>query len=99
MEDRNLALRAVVVPDGGLWAAQCLEYDIGAQGRTVEESIERLGAAVRAERAESVARNGVEFAGIPAAPGEFEEMWNRRAAALRPVSPLADRNVEYALCA
>ena len=99
MEDRNLTLRAIVVQDGDLWAAQCLEYDIGAQGRTLEESIERLSFAIRAECAESVERSGTEFAGIPAAPGEFEEMWNRRAGAFHPVSALADKNVEYALCA
>lgn len=99
MEDRNLTLRAVVVQDGDLWAAQCLEYDIGAQGRTLEESIERLSFAIRAECTESAERNGTEFAGIPKAPSEFEEMWNRRAGEFRPVSALADKNVEYALCA
>jgi len=70
-------LRVVVFQDGDLWVAQCLEYDIGAQGSTLPELRSRFEATLNAERAESVKAHGAAFAGIEAAPPMYEDMWNK----------------------
>lgn len=46
-------LRVIIFKDGDLFIAQCLEYDVAAQGRTEEEAQERLEVALRAEAREA----------------------------------------------
>ncbi len=71
-------IRVLVFKEGDLWVAQCLEYDIGAQARDLDALNIRLCAAVKAEAAESLERNGEMFKGIPPAPQMFHDMWERR---------------------
>ena len=93
------AIRVIVFNEGDMWAAQCLEYDIGAQANTLEELKERIEAAIDAECRESLARNGARFAGILPAPSHYERMWNKQAGRFTPETSFSDHSVEYALCA
>ena len=71
-------IRVVVFQEGDLWVAQCLEYDIGAQGADLDELQDRLMAVIDAERTESIERNGRAFAGIDPAPQHFQDMWGKQ---------------------
>lgn len=66
------ALRVIVLRDGDLFYAQCLEYDIAAQGKTADEAVERLGIALRQERKEAV-ESGIE---IGPAPDHYQKMYD-----------------------
>lgn len=54
----------LLIEDGDLFVAQCLEYDIAAQGRSKEEVLKRFRAAFKAEMAEAKER-GVEIGPAP----------------------------------
>jgi hypothetical protein len=81
-------IRAILFQQGGLWVGQCLEYDIGAQARDLDELKTRLALAIEAELRESVARCGAPFAGIPAAPPYFEQLWEKRSGSFQPRHPV-----------
>jgi len=64
--------------EGGQWIAQCLEYDIAAQGPDLDTVHERFDVTLKAELKESVEKHGKPFAGIPPAPDRYHRMWERR---------------------
>lgn len=78
MEKIEGTLRIVVFQDDGLWVAQCLEHDIGAQAADVDTLMARLEVTIKAEARESMERGGKPFAGIAPAPDRFHKMWDRR---------------------
>ena len=93
-------IRIVAFQDGDMWIAQCLEYDIGAQAESLEKLYERLSDAIEAERAESLDRQGQEFAGIPESPERFHKLYEKRAGCFLPEDDTsADSNRTFALCA
>lgn len=93
-----MEMRAVLFRDGDMWVAQCLEHDIGSQGNSLEEVITRLHVAINAERMESLERNKVEFAGIPAAPDRYHKLWHKQAGRFVPGRDSEMSNVDLALC-
>lgn len=101
-------IRAVMFREGDMWVAQCLEYDIGAQGKDLADLAKRLALTIELERSESINRLGKPFAGIDPAPERFHEMWERRTGQYHPTTPIRVRfrndgdgevPVELALCA
>jgi hypothetical protein len=54
-------IRAVLFRDGDLWVGQCIEYDIGAQAKTLTELHKKLELTVMLDLQESVKRHGVPF--------------------------------------
>jgi hypothetical protein len=97
-------IRVIVAREGDFWVAQCLEYDIGAQARDLDELRRRLQMAIQAEHDESMKRYGRAFAGIGQAPPYFHEQWDRRAGDFTPthssaVHDGADINIEYGMAA
>ena len=92
-------IRAVVIRDGDMWAAQCLEYDIGAQAASVGVLMDRLAYVIEAERAESTERSGEAFVGIPEAPKYFWDLWERGVVPLNPERGVLGEHVQLALCA
>ncbi len=102
-------IRAIIFREGDLWVAQCVEYDIGAQGRTLPEVTKRLELTVELELEESIRRHGAPFRGVPAAPSSVGDMWESQAGAFTPAAsapadtrPERDRakvGLELALCA
>ena len=98
------AIRVLLAREGDYWVAQCLEYDIGAQARDLDELRKRLIVALEAERQESFRRHGKPFAGISPAPGYFHELWQRRAGLFTPNKPATlpddpDIGIEFGLAA
>jgi hypothetical protein len=70
-------VRAILFREGDHWIGQCIEYDICAQAKNLTELKKKLELTIEFEREVSVKRHGYAFAGIPAAPQRFEEMWNK----------------------
>ena len=70
--------------DTASWNAQCLEYDIGAQAKSIEELQTRFEVTIRAEIEESVQANETPFAQIPKAPDYFFEQWENRSGLFTP---------------
>ena len=67
-------IRVVVLRSKEGFFAQCLEYDIGAQGQTEKEAMERLHLAMNAERAD-LAVKGKTLASIGPAPEELQALF------------------------
>jgi hypothetical protein len=77
-------IRVLLAREGDQWVAQCLEYDIGAQARNLDELRERLMVALVLERQESLRRHGRAFAGIDPAPQFYHDLWDKRAGEFTP---------------
>ena len=82
--DESDKFRVIVFQDGGSWVAQCLEYDIGAQARDLEELQDRFELAFNLELKKSIEKNGAPFAGIAPAPQYVQDMWEKRSGEFRP---------------
>lgn len=67
-------LRVLILKDGDVFVAQCLEIDIAAQGHTEGEAIARLRAALMAEL-ECAKEAGKSLADIGPAPKHFEMLF------------------------
>lgn len=70
-------VRAILFHEGDHWVGQCVEYDICTQAKNLTDLYRKLELTVQFEREESIKRHGAPFAGIPAAPARFEDMWNK----------------------
>jgi hypothetical protein len=70
-------LRAVLFEEGDSWSAQCLDYDVAAQAETLWELPEELARVLAIHIAASAQMNREPFAGIPAAPLRFWELFER----------------------
>ncbi len=68
--------RFVIFTEDDKIVAVCLEYDIGAQGRDMDELFRRLQTAYRAERDDSIVRTGQPFGDIEPAPQRYHDMWD-----------------------
>lgn len=79
MYDKD-SIRVLLIEEDDGWVAQCVEFDIGTQGATMEEASKRMGAVLKIEGQESLFRTGRLFGDVPAAPSEFLEIWNSRRA-------------------
>ena len=96
-------IRVLLSKEGEHWVAQCLEYDIGAQARDLDQLRKRLVVAIQAEREGSL-RHGKPFAGIGPAPRHYYDLWLRRAGEFKPVHPAVvtdapDIAIEFGLAA
>lgn len=65
------------------WVAQCLQYDIAAQGQTIEETQEAFATTVVGEFTYANEK-GVSMDSIPEAPECFWEQYKKVVAALAP---------------
>jgi hypothetical protein len=101
-EAMTQTIRVIVFYDEGLWVAQCLEYDIGAQAQDVDTLMARFDVTMKAEIKESIARHGRPLAGIAPAPERFHRMWDHRVRSML-VSPppwmISERPIDLALVA
>lgn len=71
--DTHDTIRVVVYRDGEAWIAQCVEYDICAQGKDFDTAMRRLIGTVNAESDYTMKKYGKEFAGIDPAPSVFAD--------------------------
>ena len=64
----NRTLRILLVSDGGSWTAQCLEHDIAAQGKTIENALLEFQRTLVAEVCLCAARGEQGLESVPRAP-------------------------------
>ncbi|MEO1018524.1 MAG: hypothetical protein AAFY56_12655 [Pseudomonadota bacterium] len=79
-------LRVLLISSAEGWIAQCLDYDICAQGSSEDEVKLRFALTVEADLAESIDRHGEPFKGIDPAPSSFHALWGEAEVANQPVS-------------
>ncbi|MEQ9642520.1 MAG: hypothetical protein RIM84_21005 [Alphaproteobacteria bacterium] len=100
MSETYPTVRVVVYSEGEMLVAQCLEYDIGAQGESFEDVTERFHIAFEAEYEASIEIRGEPFAGVPPAPRQFFEMWEECSSTVkRYPAREAVPSIELASCA
>jgi hypothetical protein len=68
-------IRAILFEDSGWWCAQCLEYDIAAQAKTVPALHDELERVLRSQIAVSLELGREPFEGLPRAPQRFFDMY------------------------
>ena len=88
MEEHTHELRVVVFRDNEKWIAQCVEFDIGAQGETFDDVATRFALAIGADFQESMQRHGKPFGGIDPAPRWYAELWEGRARTVPPIQSI-----------
>jgi hypothetical protein len=77
VEQRQVALRVVVFQEGEWVCAQCLEYDIVAQAKTLQDCLYEFERLVAGHIAIAIA-NGLEpFQGLTRAPARFWQWFER----------------------
>ena len=93
-------LRVIVFREGDVYVAQCIEYDIAAQGATIESVIDRLELTIDAEFAFCGEDGKEPRESISPAPVYYHKLWedrmfniNRAVVATPGIAPA----VEYAL--
>ncbi|MEO0683406.1 MAG: hypothetical protein AAF192_23730 [Pseudomonadota bacterium] len=70
-------LRILVVREGEMLVAQCVELDVSTQASDMKTLHKRMDALLELEMQLSEEKTGDPHAGIPKAPEVFDEMWSR----------------------
>lgn len=70
------AVRVIARQEGDSWIANCVEYDISAQGSDLAQVRRRMEVALEVECEISLRKTGVAFGGIPEAPAIYEALFN-----------------------
>ena len=79
---------AVAFKNGDWWVAQCLEYDIATQARTLDALLYELDRILVAHFLVAEEEGLEPFADIPQAPQRFWQMYKRALRTVRPVQKL-----------
>lgn len=87
------ALRVVAFREGETWVAQCLEYDIQAQGSSFQCATRRLRGAVASEARFTHEKHGTAFHGIDPAPAMYVDLFESAE------QPMQADNVEMRIAA
>jgi hypothetical protein len=74
--DKVSQIRAVLFEEGGSWSAQCLEYDIAAQAKSLLDLHDEIARVLAAHIAASVQMGREPFDGIRPAPKRFWDLYN-----------------------
>lgn len=76
MEVEKRELHILFIKDGDNWTAQCLDYDIAAQGPTIRVAIHRFFSSFYAMIAFDKEHGRQPLQGFPRAPSRFWEAWS-----------------------
>ena len=86
-----------------MWAAQCLDYDIGAQAEDLDELRAQLEMTLYAEHRLRAGTDADPFPGIDPAPQHFHMLWEKGGNELTPPARMsgvdAEKPIRMALCA
>ena len=80
----KFTIRAVLFQHGDHWVAQCLEYDIATQAKTMKKLMYEIQSILVAHLLD---KSETPFEGIPQAPKRFWDLYQQAAADLTPVEP------------
>jgi hypothetical protein len=92
-----LTLSVVIMKESyqqkSLWVAQCLEYDIAAQGDTIQQALKALDVAVVAQLTVYLKNNQNPLEMLPRAPKEYWNMYSQGEALRDPLPIRPPENV------
>jgi hypothetical protein len=77
MKPQNFEVSVVLCREGEGWAAQCLQYDIAAQGKTIQEAKDSLEKAFVSQVMIDLLHETDALSAIPQAPREYWVMFER----------------------
>jgi hypothetical protein len=77
MEQANFVVSILLRYEGDGWAAQCLEYDISAQGKTLALAKEAFEKTFIGQILVDVRHGNMPLVGVPQAPREYWEQFQR----------------------
>jgi hypothetical protein len=80
-------IHAVAFQHGEWWIAQCLEYDIATQARTLDDLLVEVDRILVGHLIVGKIEGREPFSNIPKAPKRFWEMYQRARTRLSPVEP------------
>lgn len=98
MADKTITVTAVVFERGGLWIAQCLEYNLVGCAETKEKLPEELLRQVRAQVEADEEAGVAPFFGFKPAPAKYWKMFEAVRAERQPMRPkkrLTERVQEF----
>ena len=75
----RVVLTQLSVQGTDMWHAQCVDYDIAAQGKSLDEALDRLTYVLMHEASESLKETEKLFGDIPPPPSNVTEQWNSSA--------------------
>ncbi len=78
--DHFIRLHVLILREGDGWAAQCLEFDLAAQGSTVREAQDAFERVFQLQIALDKQDNKMPFEGLKRAPDSY---WDRAREAMR----------------
>lgn len=73
---RNHVFKYVAFKEKGIWNAQCVDIDVGAQSLRRCDLYSNLKTACLKELCESLLRTGSPFKGVGRPPEKFTDMWD-----------------------
>ena len=85
-------IHAVVFNDGDWFVAQCLEYDIATQAKSVSALLDEVEQIIAAHILVAEEKGVEPFANVPRAPGRFWRMYKDAKAKLEPVHQVEFRD-------
>jgi hypothetical protein len=88
---KRVEVNVVAFEEGGVWVAQCLEYDIAAFAKSLTELPRALERAVAANLCANADLGRVALEGIPSAPAHYRELFERAELDLKPTKPAPHR--------
>jgi len=76
MEQKLFKISLLITNDGGTYTAQCLQFDIAAQGASISEVKERFAGTFTSYIAIDLEKGQIPLMGIQQAPLEYWNLWN-----------------------
>jgi hypothetical protein len=70
-QHQSFSISILLRPEGNGWAAQCLEYDIAAQGATIHDAKYAIEKAFVGQVIVDLSTGNAPLADVPAAPAEY----------------------------
>ncbi len=72
---KTFIIKMLLIKEDALWSVQCLEYDIAAQGKTIDEAQDAFEKTFLGQIALDIKENREPFEDIEKAPQEFWDMF------------------------
>jgi len=71
-----LHLRILVLQDGPWWVAQCLEYDLGAEAKSLDDALYEMEKTIVGQIFFDIKHDRVPFSTLPPAPARYVELFH-----------------------
>jgi hypothetical protein len=73
----QLILRVLIIQQGDLWAAQCIDHDIVAQGKSIKDAKQAFERTVIGQILHDLENHREPLAAFPPAPQKLQELFDK----------------------